>query len=613
MPAMAQPNGRQSNNNYKILHRPCYDRGDLLRHKAQNGCSPLVGNPKENPPQDYESLYSALWEELVQISDNETSCFIPFDVLQLAKNPKLVELTLKEEKYGISETDISKLRDAICSNEAIKGTRELYRIFSILVMNGQAGSIIKFVEQGVDDSHLPFPSIKRRRGEIQIDRSKLKYQHPQVKDEVLKIIFEDEAHWGYDGLSNFNTRQWWAIAPFFSREEKIIPHYVLESGDVFPFIEKKRDPFPQIEVDTQDGGKSVNQEIWAKEGGFSDVSMVKIHPSHCDFGKYEYSNGSNSYALKRLKSRNANEFNLEVDALRKYNHGIDKHLIPLLATIEKEDESSKYYLLFPKANGDLHHFWMIHFDMNTDTSYLKWMARQCLGITKALSMLHQDQDDDKNEDYPIYGRHGDIKAANILWFAKPDSDGPSSWQLVLSDFGLMRFHRFMSRSIETARNLKKTITYQAPEFDIAKISRKSDIWALGCTFLEFITCCLLGYQAVSEDFPSDRGEYDERLKFDADKFYRTIRKVAKDGQSVELSAELKPQVRDWVSNLHQRPECSQYLHDFLYLIENEMLRINRDQRPSASQVVEKLQELLEKWDNGTYFSGHSNGQENGKL
>ena len=121
----------------------------------------------------------------------------------------------------------------------------------------------------------------------------------------------------------------------------------------------------------------------------------------------------------------------------------------------------------------------------------------------------------------------------------------------------------------------------------AKISRKSDIWALGCTFLEFITWYLSGYKAVEEDFPSQRGEDDKDLPgVSEDKFYR----MTEDGKS----AELKPGVRDRIRDLHKSPKCSQYLHKLLDFVEQNMLRIERDRRATASELAVHLDNLLKQ-------------------
>ncbi|KAI1480929.1 kinase-like protein [Daldinia eschscholtzii] len=573
--------GSQLPNDSANTHLVCYDRGNGFRQNYQKcnkkGASNGVSECKAN------RLYTALRESRIR-TNNKDTYFIPFSKLELAKNPKLVKQALQEDEA--SQEEISKWGEIICNG--LPEGHEFFRIFAILVLCENAKCIGRFIDQHINDSCLPLPTVERKENGIKISSHN---NRSRIGEETLQYIFHDRREWKQGSLDNFVTYQWWAIAPFFYRPDNIIPHYVLEPSDVLPFTEKKN----HLEAEMESLDPDVKEVVL--QGGFGDVFIVKVHESHHHFRNQPFSDNTNSFALKRLKSLNYNDFKLEVDALSKYNSGIDKHLIPLLATIEKESEAGKYYLLFPKANGDLRHFWKTEFSKNHDKpSIIRWMAEQCLGIARALSMLHQDQDTDKGEDYPIYGRHGDIKAGNILWFCRRGTSDLSGWYLVLSDFGLMRFHRAISISAQTASKLKKTLTYQAPEFDItgAKISRKSDIWALGCTYLEFITCYLSGFQAVEEEFPSWRGEEDQNLPgVSEDKFYR----MTANG----TSAELKPGVEEWICGLRNNTRCSQYFQDFLDVIERGMLRIQRDERFTAAEVAANLEIMLKKCVKKSYI------------
>lgn len=138
---------------------------------------------------------------------------------------------------------------------------------------------------------------------------------------------------------------------------------------------------------------------------------------------------------------------------------------------------------------------------------VQWVAEQCHGITEALNMIHHYQysgkdgslkaPDDKN-----YGRHGDIKPENILWFTQPS--GPPV--LKISDFGLVRFHSRDSASRDHPHQTPVSYTYRAPEYDITngRLSPAYDLWTLGCLFTEFATWLLLGFQAVNDLFTEDR-------------------------------------------------------------------------------------------------------------
>ncbi|KAI0376475.1 kinase-like protein [Hypomontagnella monticulosa] len=573
------PGGKE----YERDHDHCQDRGDSFRQKSGEYASEGVVQRESS-----ETLFDILWYgRITPANNNSNHRFIPFHKLEMVRNRVLTQNSLTRD--GVDQKYIPELLRKICTYPTPEGESSYFRIFAILVLCGRPKYISNFIEQHIDDSYLPLPMIERNKDTF----TAIPRRHGRsISRDKLESLFWNETDWRPADLNAIDTFQWWTMAPFFYRPDNAIPHYILEDSDILPFTEKKGHTELELESLDQDVREVVLQG--ALQGGFSDVFIVKLHASHNGFGNHPYSDGSGSYALKRLKSPNMHDFELEVNALRKYKYDIDDHLIPLLATIEKEDEAGKYYLLFPKANGNLRDLWAKGFNGIDPSEELvvRWMAEECIGIAKALSMLHKDQDADRGEDFPIYGRHGDIKAGNILWFSKPDIKGPLGWRLVLSDFGLMRFHRAISISAQTANKLKKTLTYQAPEFDIAgaKISRKSDIWALGCTYLEFATWYISGYEAVEEEFPSRRAQTDDDLfGISEDKFYR----VLDDGKS----AELKPRVREWISDLRGRPKCSPYLCGFLDFIEDKMLRIERDERSSASQVVSHLESLLGRLPN----------------
>jgi serine/threonine protein kinase len=136
-----------------------------------------------------------------------------------------------------------------------------------------------------------------------------------------------------------------------------------------------------------------------------------------------------------------------------------------------------------------------------------WVAEQCAGIAHALAKIHSSDElpdaEESSQDTAerIYGRHGDIKPENIFWFKGPrypDDHG----SLVLGDFGLSKLHSKMSRSMsnDPRGNLAGTYTYNPPEFEMAHgtISRASDIWSLGCVYLETITWYLGGWESFVE-------------------------------------------------------------------------------------------------------------------
>lgn len=267
----------------------------------------------------------------------------------------------------------------------------------------------------------------------------------------------------------------------------------------------------------------------------------------------------------------------------------DKHLIKLLATIEVQKplrpgsdiSISTFYFVFPWAQGDLWHFWKMHDILSERDHRCLWMVEQCHQLAKGLMHVHNERSAlrrfkslDVNSD--LYGRHGDIKADNILYFKRND-------KLVIADFGLGRMHTKISRSNVDPKTLEKTATYRAPEFDTphGKISRASDIFSLGCVFLEFVTWYLLGWHAVDELFPAYRLDKDIH-GFLSDTFFSI-------GDS-EMP-EIKPKVREWIRELRKSDRCNPCILQFLDAIEGKMLHPDPKGRIKSGPLVREL-ELL---------------------
>lgn len=136
---------------------------------------------------------------------------------------------------------------------------------------------------------------------------------------------------------------------------------------------------------------------------------------------------------------------------------------------------------------------------------LEWIADQCYGIVDAVKFIHNPNARNA-EGATVYGRHGDIKPENILWFRQYQRSTEMG-RLVLSDLGLAAIHRDQSRSNVPGQAIPTTPNYRPPECDMdgrdGHISRSFDIWTLGCLFLEFLVWLLQGWEGRNE-FRMDR-------------------------------------------------------------------------------------------------------------
>lgn len=215
-----------------------------------------------------------------------------------------------------------------------------------------------------------------------------------------------------------------------------------------------------------------------------------------------------------------------------------------------------------------------------------------------LTQRRNGADESRHE---VFGRHGDIKADNILWFGGND-------ELVLDDFRLARLNSQYSRSGQDPKMLEKSNTYKAPEFDLHKgtISRVSDIFSFGCMCLEFMTWYLEGWEAVSDEFPEYRLELDISGQ-EPDTFFRL------EGYNTEEErAIIKLKVKKWILKLKKTSIHSAYILQFLELIEERMLEPDSKKRIKADELVKKIDLLVEACrKDSSVDGGHFNPLQSG--
>lgn len=231
-------------------------------------------------------------------------------------------------------------------------------------------------------------------------------------------------------------------------------------------------------------------------------------------------------------------FRNEVEAFEKLAHktkpSSPDHLMHLELVYRHGDECC---LIFPWADGNLGEYWRSHQRSPDEINDVVWFFKQCLGIAVGLSRLHSPTSYDiantpKNGQVDTeeavearflqakYGRHGDIKPENILWFASYEGD---SDHLVISDFGLTEFKSYWSKSHAISRDIPGySGTYKPPELgpdDNVEITQKYDIWSLGCVFLELASWLLMGSNAPA-DFSDERlrSDYGSQSNFKNDRF-----------------------------------------------------------------------------------------------
>jgi serine/threonine protein kinase len=264
--------------------------------------------------------------------------------------------------------------------------------------------------------------------------------------------------------------------------------------------------------------------------------------------------------VKRLHSKDRESYNREVEILKNLE-GNHPHLITLLATYK---QAGTYYLLFPWAQADLFRYWKTENPSPALDEYVYWVADQCTGLAQGLRHIQGHHSWPKEhgqrlrphepgtptatpsrrtEEHNFYGRHGDIKPENILWFHDPN-DPDDFGNLKITDFGLAesRFHLHDIKGRATM-TLGFTPTYRPPESDLGeRFTASSDIWNLGCVYLEFISW-LIGGNKLLQEFSYKRLSRDS-LGMDTDSFFEVVM-----DEKRERMARVKPAVEKVRSQL----------------------------------------------------------------
>lgn len=446
------------------------------------------------PDQETDCLQDELFLALIPTHQEKRGFFAKNQLSRILTEARVRDELTKHFEDSLSEQTIEEYARTICHGAQGKSAdgpnkKTFIKVLAILIIIEKTKSIIKLLEEDVNDSDLPLIKVSRPHDENLFDL--------RVRRERNKVLRSFQKRWNQLNIRNFDEWQWTTLPVDFARptEHGEVKHYQLQEQRILPFIKDSRESKPNFSRRTE------------LEGGFASVFRVGIHPQHHNFQPLPGKTGHAFFAVKRLHSQNKQAFQREVEMLNKFSSNKHDHLISLLATYEQFD---RFFLVFDWAEADLQAYWRkANSKPSFDQQTVMWMARQCKGIANGVIKIHEHESiyDKEDSNGPanknvVFGHHGDIKPENVLWFAEQgQEDRKVGGTLKLSDFGLaeVSVHRTVSMAPKSKWGV--SLGYRAPEADLnrgAAIGRSYDIWTLGCLYLEFITWILGGSKLLDE-------------------------------------------------------------------------------------------------------------------
>ncbi|KAF2760119.1 hypothetical protein EJ05DRAFT_483902 [Pseudovirgaria hyperparasitica] len=188
------------------------------------------------------------------------------------------------------------------------------------------------------------------------------------------------------------------------------------------------------------------------KGGYGVVDKVQSQLSGREYARKSFRRGG-------TRTSDLKSFATELQVLKRINH---QHCVELVASYT--DPKFFGFLMLPVAECDLEQYFTLA--MNEDE--YKLVLNKAFGcLASALAYLHEERI-----------RHRDIKPSNILI---------KKGQVYFTDFGISLDWQDRTRSTTTG-NFGKSIPYCAPEVqNYEKRNSKSDVFSLGCVFVEILT------------------------------------------------------------------------------------------------------------------------------
>ncbi|KAH8894593.1 kinase-like protein [Thozetella sp. PMI_491] len=480
----------------------------------------------------------------------------------------------------------SRLAREICHGKA--GCLEPFsRVFAALVLSGLPEKIVSFLEIDISDSSLPFlwqSELADGDPAPPLSATETDKLVTKVADGYKTCGFMDS--WPRTWLEAFFAEQWAFIAPSFPDTAGQVQCMHLTAHHVLPIVAD----LGRVDLDPLSASFDEVDSI-QRFPNRTNVRAVRLHRQHYEVGAPSLNVPGQPFAFKWVSTTERQRFVQELKLLNVMRQLNDKHIIRLISALEVQRDG--FYFIFHCATGTLNTLWRTRPDLVRQPTMQAWMARQCHALVGALAKVHGSYQQ-AHKQRAI--RHGDLKPANILWFAAGQDVEKS--ELVITDFSHAEFVDELQSGDAAYINknaLHPRPSYQAPEDEARTVpvaGTAADIWTLGCTFLEFVTFYLAGWQGVDAEFPRARMTAEGAARVTSDAFYSFA-----DGK-----ATVKPQVERWVAKLRIQQGSSRYLRELLTITSEKMLQADPNRRARSEVLARELQSLRHRCDDDdTYY------------
>ncbi|GJT61589.1 receptor-like protein kinase FERONIA [Tanacetum coccineum] len=290
-------------------------------------------------------------------------------------------------------------------------------------------------------------------------------------------------------------------------------------------------------AEIQSATNNFDDELVIGQGGFGKVYK----------GQISIEDYSHFVAIKRLDSmsnQGAAEFKAEIEMLSKLRHC---NLVSLIGYCDDNKEMILVYVYMPR--GTLYD----HLHKVTATP-LSWIQRLkiAIGAGRGLDYLHTGF----GTQHEVI--HRDVKSSNILL--------DENLAAMISDFGLSKIGPIDQTAYNVSVSVKGTFGYLDPEyFYTSKLTRKTDVYAFGVVLFELLS----GKLAVDRDIEGQGS------------LARWAQKCVKEKRFDQM---VDSNITGTIA-----PKC---LRGFAKIANRCLIR-DFVKRPSMTQVVAKLQDLLE--------------------